>query len=146
MRYVGLLDRAPRYAIGGVLCALIHNIIMISLDRAGFDYKISLLISFVVTAPLGYVFHSAITFQKAANWQRLQRYLVGVTSGFFVSALFMFLFCTVLRLPVPMATPIATALLFFYNYVLARWSILLWRFDENKGRAAALTTTDGEKE
>lgn len=125
MRYVGLFDHAPRYAVGGVVCALVHNIIMISLDHVGLDYKISLLISFAITAPLGYAFHSAVTFQKAPNWQRLRRFMAGVGSGFFVSALLMFIFCTILRLPVPIATPIATALLFLYNYALARWSILL---------------------
>ena len=72
--------------------------------------------------------------------------MAGVTSGFFVSALLMFIFCTLLRLPVFVATPIATALLFFYNYVLARWSILLWRFDEGKDGMSLLNATDGEKE
>ena len=146
MRSISLFDRAPRYAVGGVLCAVIHNINMIALDHFGIDYRISLLISFAITAPLGYVFHSAVTFQKARNWQRLRRYMTGVTSGFFVSALFMYILCTVLRLSVPIATPIATVLLFFYNYVLARWSILLWRHSEGKGSVSLLSAADGEKE
>jgi hypothetical protein len=57
----------------------------------------------------------------------------------------MYIFCTLMRLPVAIATPIATALLFFYNYVLARWSILLWRFDDGKGGGGFLGATDGEK-
>lgn len=127
MKYISLFDRAPRYAVGGVFCAAIHNIIMITLDHIGFDYRISLLISFAITTPVGYVFHSAVTFQKAQNWQRLRRYMAGITSAFLISALLMFIFCTVFHLPVPIATPIATILLFFYNYMLARWSILLTR-------------------
>ena len=146
MSYVDLFNRAPRYAVGGVLCALVHNIIMISLDHVGLDYKISLLISFAVTAPLGYVFHAAVTFQKTLNWQRMRRYMTGVTSGFFVSALLMFIFCTLLRLPVPIATPIATVLLFFYNYLLARWSILLWRLDEGGDGIPLRRATDNERE
>ena len=138
-------DRVPRYAVGGVICALLHNIIMITLDHQGFDYRISLLISFTLVTPLGYVFHSAVTFQKARNWPRLRRYMGGVTSGFFVSALLMYIFCTMLGFPVSIATPIATLLLFFYNYVLARWSILLWPLDGDKSSARLLGAADGEQ-
>jgi len=45
-------------------------------------------------------------------------------SGFFVSAALMALFCSGLGLPVAVATPIATVLLFFWNFALARWAIL----------------------
>ena len=125
MAIISLFDRAPRYAVGGILCAVLHNIIMIALDHVGVYYGISLLISFAITTPLSYGFHSTVTFRKAWNWQGLRRYTAGLTSAFLVSALLMFIFCTLLRLPVPVATPITTILMFFYNYVLARWSILL---------------------
>jgi len=121
---VSLFDRAPRYAVGGAFCALLHNVIMIALDRVGVYYGVSLLISFAITTPVGYAFHSVVTFRKAWNWQGFRRYMTGITSAFFVSALLMFIFCTIMRVPVPIATPITTILMFFYNYVLARWSIL----------------------
>jgi len=127
---INFFDRAPRYALGGAICAVLNNVIMIGLDRVGVDYRISLLITFAITAPLGYIFHSAVTFQKARNWERLRRYSIGTLSGFFVSAALLFIFCTELRLPVAIAMPITTVLLFFYNYVLARWAIWSWRLDE----------------
>jgi len=58
----------------------------------------------------------------------------------------MFIFCTVLRLPVPVATPMATVMLFFYNYMLARWAILSWRIGEGNGDVSLLSAADGEKE
>ena len=145
MRSAHLFDRMPRYAVGGVICALLHNIIMITLDHQGFDYRVSLIMSFMVVTPLGYVFHSTVTFKKARNWPRLRRYMAGVTSGFLVSAILMYIFCTRWGLRVPIATPIATLLLFFYNYVLARWSILLWPVDGDESSAHLLGAADGEQ-
>ena len=81
-------------------------------------------LSFSVTTPIGYAIHSAYTFEAQYSARRLQRFMAGAVSGFVVSAALMVLFCSGLGLAVAVATPIATVLVFFWNFALARWAIL----------------------
>jgi putative flippase GtrA len=87
-------------------------------------YPAALVLSFCLVTPIGYMVHSAFTFQALCSTQRLQRYMAGAVSGFLVSALLMVLFCSGFRVPVAIATPIVTALMFIWNFALARWAIL----------------------
>lgn len=120
-----VVRQSSRYLAGGGACALLHNIIMIGTSAHGMPYPPALVLSFSLTTPLGYLIHSAYTFETACSWQRLQRFLAGAASGFLVSAALMVLLCSGLGISVAIATPIATVLLFVWNFVLARWAILV---------------------
>ena len=117
--------QASRYLAGGGACALLHNIIMIGTSAYGMPYPPALVLSFLLTVPIGYLIHSAYTFEKARSWQRLQRFMAGAVSGFLLSAALMVLLCSGLGMPVAIATPIVTLLLFVWNFTLARWAILV---------------------
>lgn len=119
-----LMRQSTRYMAGGVVCALLHNVIMVATSAYGIPYPPALVLSFLVTAPIGYAIHSAYTFETACSARRLQRFIGGAASGFAVSAALMVLFCSGLGIPVAVATPIATVLVFFWNFALARWAIL----------------------
>jgi putative flippase GtrA len=119
-----VVRQSSRYLAGGIVCALLHNIIMIGTSAYGLPYPPGLVLSFAIVTPIGYLIHSAYTFEEACSSRRLQRFLAGAASGFLVSAALMALFCSGLGLPVAIATPIATVLLFFWNFALARWAIL----------------------
>lgn len=119
-----LLRQSARYLAGGVVCALLHNVIMIATSAYGMPYPPALVLSFSVTTPFGYAIHSAYTFESGYSTPRFQRFMASAVSGFIVSAALMALFCSGLGLPVAIATPIATVLLFFWNFALARWAIL----------------------
>lgn len=116
-----------RYLVGGAFCALLHNMIMIGVTQCGIGYPIALIISFCVTTPSGYLIHSAFTFGETRSWHRLRRYLIANIAGFCGSAALMVLFCTGLGVPVAIATPIATVILFLWNFTSARWAILFAR-------------------
>jgi putative flippase GtrA len=118
------MRQSGRYLAGGVACALLHNAIMIATSAYGMPYPPALVLSFSVTTPIGYAIHSAYTFEAEYSTRRLQRFMGGALSGFVVSAMLMALFCSGLGLPVAIATPIATVLLFLWNFALARWAIL----------------------
>jgi putative flippase GtrA len=120
-----IVRQSSRYLAGGGACALLHNIIMIGTSAYGMPYPPALALSFSLTTPIGYLIHSAYTFETACSWRRLQRFMVGAASGFLVSAALMVLLCTGLAIPVAIATPVATLLLFFLNFALARWAILV---------------------
>jgi putative flippase GtrA len=119
-----LMRQSTRYLAGGLACALLHNVIMISTSAYGMPYPPALVLSFSVTTPIGYAIHSAYTFEAEYSTRRLQRFMAGAVSGFVVSAALMVLFCSGLGFPVAIATPIATVLVFFWNFALARWAIL----------------------
>ncbi|WP_426262767.1 GtrA family protein [Sphingomonas sp. PWP1-2] len=116
-----------RYLAGGAFCALVHNVIVISATQCGIAYPVALILSFCVTTPIGYLIHSAFTFEQARSWIRLQRFMLTAIMGFLGSTLLMVLLCTGLRVPVIVATPVTTVLLFLWNFTSARWAILQGR-------------------
>jgi putative flippase GtrA len=120
-----VMRQACRFLAGGGACALLHNVIMIGTSAHGMPYPPALVLSFSLTTPIGYLIHSDYTFETACSWRRLQRFMAGAVSGFLVSAAVMVLLCSGLGVSVPVATPIATLLLFFWNFALARWAILI---------------------
>ena len=63
----GFFGRSPRYLVGGALCAALHNGILIGADAVGVPYQIGLLISAAITVPLGFLFHSMLTFERAPS-------------------------------------------------------------------------------
>lgn len=120
----GEAARPARYLLVGGLCAAAHNIVMIGGDRAGGHYLPLIGLSFALVTPLGYALHSRFTFRRPASAGGFARFAAGVAVGVPLSLLFMALLCTGFRLPVPVAAPIATALLFAYNYLAAQLAIL----------------------
>lgn len=121
------LLQSCRYLIVGGFCAALHNMIVIAIARAAIGYPIALVASFCITTPIGYLLHSAFTFEETRSWNRLRRFLLASVASFCGSAALMALLCTGLRMPVIIATPITTAILFLWNFTSARWSILLCR-------------------
>jgi putative flippase GtrA len=120
-----VVGQASRYLAGGGACALLHNIIMIGTSAHGMPYPPALVLSLLLTTPIGYLIHSAYTFEKGCSWMSLRRFLAGIASGFVLSAALMVLMCSGLGMPVAIATPIATLLLFAWNFAVARWAILV---------------------
>ena len=116
--------RPGRYAVVGAICALAHNAIMILGDWCGFNYVPMTFVSFFLVTPLGYWLHSGYTFHGPFSLRGFLRFASGVATGFPLSLASMALLCSVLRLPVIVAAPIATGMLFVWNYVCAHWAIL----------------------
>jgi putative flippase GtrA len=119
--------QSSRYLAGGAFCALLHNVITIYLTQHRIAYPGALIVSFCVTTPVGYWIHSAFTFEKKRSWNRLRRFLLASGMGFLGSAALMVLLCTGLSLPVIVATPLVTVLLFLWNFLSAHWAILQGR-------------------
>jgi putative flippase GtrA len=122
-----VLWQSSRYLAGGVFCAVLHNVIVIAVTQSGIGYPVALIVSFCITTPVGYVIHSAFTFGAARSLDRLRRFLLASVAGFFGSAALMVVLCTGLRVPVIVATPVATVILFLWNFTSARWAILFGR-------------------
>lgn len=114
-----------RYMMVGLACAVIHNAVMFGSDRLGVHYIAALVISFVILLPTGYALHSLFTFERDMAPVRFLRFAGGLLAGFPINFVLMVLLVSVLGLNVPLATLLCTGLLFIWNYVAARWAILL---------------------
>jgi putative flippase GtrA len=119
-----LLDRVRRYVTVGAICALTHNIIMIGGDFLGIDYVPATLISAATVTPLGYFLHCSFTFRTAHSVEGFMRFAGGIALGYPFSLALMVLFCSGFGWPVVVAAPLATVILFAFNYIWANWAIL----------------------
>ncbi len=119
-----LLARGRRYTMVGMVCAFAHNLVVIGADQAGVHYLPATILSFLLVTPLGYFLHSRHTFRAPPGWAGFTRFTAGIAVGYPLSLALMVLFCSGLGLPVIVATPLATAMLFLWNYVSAHWAIV----------------------
>lgn len=117
------LRRTGRYAQVGLLCALINNAIVIGMDRIGYHYAASVTLGFLVVMVVGYLSHAAYTFRVAPSVGGWLRFVGANLSGFPLSMGSMFVLCDIFGLGASVAMPIATVILFAWNYLLAHWLI-----------------------
>jgi putative flippase GtrA len=110
-------------AVAG-FCALLHNVIVIGLDRVGIHYAIASTVSFFVVAASGYLLHCAITFRTSPRFRSFLRYLGAMAFNLPLSILALFLFHDIAGLPMIIASPAATLALFVANYFLSAWAIV----------------------
>jgi len=139
-----LVERGWRYTLIGLVCALCNYAIILGVDALGGHYMLALLIAFLVVTPVGYVLHSWFTFAEPLRWKSFIRFAAGVASAYPLAVLSMVVLCSGFKLGVAIATPIATAVVFLWNFTAAHWAILP-RFDLRGvfgGRGAAARTGD----
>ena len=119
-----LAQRSWRYTVVGLICALSNYAIMLMVDAAGGHYLLGTVIAFIIVTPLAYLMHSQFTFAEPLRWKAFMRFVGGVASAYPVATILMVILCSGLRLSVAIATPIATVVMFVWNFAAAHWSIL----------------------
>ena len=118
------LTRPRRYASVGAACAVMSNILLVTGDALGLHYMVSTVLTFAIVTPGAYLLHSAYTFGEPLSWAALWRFSAGLAFGFPLLFLVMALLCSGLRLPMIVAAPLATLIMFIWNYISARWAIV----------------------
>ena len=121
-----LLAKPTRYAQVGLVCALLNNLIVIAFDRIGYHYAFAVCVAFVTTTAIGYLFHAAYTFKVAPSAPALLRFFAANAGSFVIAMLLMMLLCDGVGLTPSIAMPVATVLLFVWNYAVANWAIAGW--------------------
>lgn len=121
---IRFLRRTSRYAQVGLLCAVVNNLIVIAMDFAGYHYLPGVIVSFAVTMFLAYVLHAGYTFEVRPSSTGGLRFAAANLSGFPLSLGAMYVLCDRVGLRASIAMPIATVLLFFWNYLLAHWVLV----------------------
>ena len=116
--------RPARYLVVGAACAITHNLLMIAGDAVGLHYFPLTLLSFMLVTPLAFCLHLRFTFAETASVSRFFRFALGVAAAYPVALLSMFVLVSLLHLPMVLAAPIATVMMFCWNYVSASLAIL----------------------
>jgi putative flippase GtrA len=119
------LTELRRYLSVGAVCAVLHNLVVITAAQLGLYYILALLLSFVIVTPTGYALHTIYTFEERFSWTQFMRFTGGILGGSLISLAIMFVLCSLLHVAVFIATPLATIALFAWNYLSARWAVLL---------------------
>lgn len=113
-----------RYIAVGATCALAHNAVMIAGDLIGWHYALSATVSYVLVVLLGYLLHTRFTFKARPSPLGFLRYAAPMAGNYPASIAVLFVLCDLIGLPVPIAAPLGTVLLFAVNYAVVRWAIL----------------------
>ena len=121
---IGAAGIRSRYLFVGATCAALHNAIVIGFDRIGVGYVASSAVSFVVVVSVGYLMHTAVTFQAPRGISSFARYAAAMAANYPLIVVLLFLMVTVGGLPVPVAAPAGTLILFCWNFLASRWAIV----------------------
>lgn len=113
-----------RYLLVGFTCACLHNAILIGLDRLSIPYVVSSGVSYVVVVTVGYLLHTAFTFEASRYLLTFGRYAIAMAVNYPLTVALLFLMVTVGGLPVPIAAPAGTVILFGWNFLSSRWAIV----------------------
>src|SRR5258708_33597040 len=116
--------RLPRYVVVGGLCALLSNAAVIVLGRYGFTSVVASLLAFAPVLLIGYALHAVFTFGVQVSPLAFGRYALAILANFPAWAALLYTFCDVLKVPVGIVAPAATALIFLWSYLAARWAFL----------------------
>jgi len=112
-RYVGVA--------GG--CALLHNVIVIGATSVGSGVLAASALSFGVMIVVGYLSVCAIAFRLAPTLPGFARYTMAMATNFPLTTGLLWLFAGPFDLPVAIAAPPVTVLMFGINYLGARWAV-----------------------
>ena len=116
-----------RYVLVGGTCAALHNVIVIGLDRVAIHYVVSSAVSFVVVVLVGYLLHTALTYQAPRSFATFARYTLAMAANYPLIVALLFLMVTMGGLPVFIAAPAGTVILFGWNFLSSRWAIVRHR-------------------
>ena len=120
-----------RYLMIGGSCAVLHNLIMIGGAALGLHYLVLATVSFLVLVVVGYSLHARFTFDEAPGLANLGRYALAMLGNYPLTVGLLFACCTLGRLPVAIASPLATIVLLGWNYAASRWAIVRRRLPSN---------------
>jgi putative flippase GtrA len=117
--------RFSRFASVGALCALLSNILVIALGHYGCGYVAASLLAFGPVLLVGYVLHTTLTFKTRASYHSFFKYALAMALNFPLWIAGLFVFCDILKVPVAIAAPTTTGFIFLFNYLSARWALVL---------------------
>ena len=124
----------PKFLVVSGLCAILTNALVILGVRWGLGTATASALAFGPVLIVGYALHSLFTFSERGARLSLARYAIAVALNFPIWTGGLFVLRDLLKVPIVIAAPVMTGLLFAWNFASANWAVL--------GRApAALSST-----
>lgn len=121
---------AGRFIATGLVCAVLHNVIIIVGHFLGLHYLPSSVISFALVVLVGYGLHSGWTFPGARRGAgSLARYALSMSANLPLFVAGLYVLVDLLGFSVPLATPVVTVLLMAFNFIATRWALRVERRD-----------------
>lgn len=111
------------YLAVSIFCVLFNNALLIGLDWAGIGYGVSVLVSAAVMIPLSYALHCTLTFAVEPGWRSFGRYAAVLLVNTPVAWLLLLVIHDWGRLPMIVAAPVVTGLMFTWNFFGSGWAI-----------------------
>jgi len=109
---------------GSVLCAGINNVILIAGDWLHMHYTVLLLVCYLTSSSVGYAYHCRITFHQPMTAGGYINFVAGIWLGLPVSLALIAVMVDWLILPMWVAAPVMTLIMFVYHYMVARLAII----------------------
>jgi putative flippase GtrA len=113
-----------RYVAVGATCAILNNILLIAAVAAGLGYLSGIFIICLPMLIIGFALHTSVTFETPPTIKAFLRYSTAILASYPIWITSLFLLCDIAHLPIVFAGPIATVILFAWNYVSTHWAIL----------------------
>jgi len=114
----------PKFlAVSGV-CAILTNALVILGVHWGLGTAAASALAFGPVLIVGYALHSLFTFSEHGARLSLVRYAIGVALNFPIWTGGLFMLRDLLKMPIVIAAPAMTGLLFVWNFASANWAVL----------------------
>jgi SAM-dependent methyltransferase len=113
-----------RYLAVVTICAIVNNVLLIALVKAGFHYFVGIWLAYVPMIVFGYCLHVNVTFRIRPTLGGFVRYGLAMLASYPLWVASLFVLSGLLRMPIAVAAPIGTVITFFGNYVATHWAIL----------------------
>jgi putative flippase GtrA len=118
------LARAPRFTLVAIVCALIHNLVLIGMDALGAGVLLCQTASAAILLPVGYLLQSRFTFEVERSFGGFLRYSLALITNFPIALLVLWLTRNMAGMPMLIAAPLSSIVLFCWNYMTSSWALV----------------------
>jgi putative flippase GtrA len=119
-----LLASGPRYVAIAAICVVLNNLLLIGLDAIGVHYVLTVITSAILLIPLSYWLHVRFTYRLEGGQHSFWRYAGVQIVNTPVALLLFFLIHDLGGVPMALAAPLITVLMFLYNFGGSFWAIV----------------------
>jgi len=114
--------RIGRYLVVGAVCALLTNVGVVELVNRGSGITGASLLMFVPVLLVGYGLHAWFTFRTQTSRPKFARYTLATAANVPLWIAGLWLLYKSLNMPIAIAAPVTTVLVFLLNYLLISWA------------------------
>lgn len=117
------LTSSVRYASVSSICFLLGSTLIPGFTALGLHYAAATLVAFVIVAIVGFTLHCYWTFRVERSLSGFARYFSAMLLNLPLTIILIGLAHDVVGLSVTIAAPLASTLLFVWNYLAVRWAV-----------------------